>query len=182
MTYAVKNKTKTEHTHKRHMYVWPAPPCPSFSTAGKRQSFDDPRGEVMFDFLRIVDEIRPPFFLMENVRGILSAAIKHVPLSERSAKGRVLTPEEKKGSGLRLLKKEFNTSQMTGFLKAPLQQDTDKLGLRFPLGLAIKLGEASLNTSKIMRNWKMNESLLTKSVQNRLNEFYNRRIANLLYR
>lgn len=83
------------------------PPCPSFSTAGKRQSFDDPRGEVMFDFLRIVDEIRPPFFLMENVRGILSAAVKHVPLSERSAKGRVLTPEERKGSVLRLLKDKF---------------------------------------------------------------------------
>jgi DNA (cytosine-5)-methyltransferase 1 len=82
------------------------PPCPSFSTAGKRQSFDDPRGEVMFDFLRIVDEIRPPFFLMENVRGILSAAVKHIPLSERS-KNRKLTPEEQKGSVLRLLKKEF---------------------------------------------------------------------------
>ncbi len=82
------------------------PPCPSFSTAGKRRSFDDPRGEVMFDFLRIVDELRPPFFLMENVRGILSAAIKHIPLSERK-KDAILTPEEQKGSVLRLLKKEF---------------------------------------------------------------------------
>ena len=82
------------------------PPCPSFSTAGKRQSFDDPRGEVMFDFLRIVDELRPPFFLMENVRGILSAAIKHIPLSERK-KDAILTSEEQKGSVLRLLKKEF---------------------------------------------------------------------------
>ena len=53
------------------------PPCPSFSTAGKRQSFNDPRGEVMFDYLRIVEEIRPPFFIMENVRGILSAALTH---------------------------------------------------------------------------------------------------------
>lgn len=82
------------------------PPCPSFSTAGKRKSFEDPRGEVMFDFLRIVDEIRPPFFLMENVRGILSAAIKHVPLTERS-KHRKTAPEEQKGSVLRLLKNEF---------------------------------------------------------------------------
>ena len=42
------------------------PPCPSFSTAGKRKSFEDPRGEVMFDFLRIVEEIRPPFFVLPS--------------------------------------------------------------------------------------------------------------------
>lgn len=89
------------------------PPCPSFSTAGRRQSFDDPRGEVMFDFLRIVDEIRPPFFIMENVRGILSAAIKHVPLSERSSKGKTLTLKEQKGSVLRLLKNEFEKMNYT---------------------------------------------------------------------
>ena len=29
------------------------PPCPSFSTAGKRQAFNDPRGQVMFDFLKL---------------------------------------------------------------------------------------------------------------------------------
>lgn len=89
------------------------PPCPSFSTAGRRQSFDDPRGEVMFDFLRIVDELRPPFFIMENVRGILSAAIKHIPLSERSENASRLTPKEQKGSVLRLLKKEFEKMNYT---------------------------------------------------------------------
>jgi len=87
------------------------PPCPSFSTAGRRKSFDDPRGEVMFDFLRIVDEIRPPFFIMENVRGILSAALKHVPLAERKAKD--LAPEERKGSVLRLLRDEFKKMNYT---------------------------------------------------------------------
>ncbi len=83
------------------------PPCPSFSTAGKRQSFEDPRGEVMFDFLRIVDEIRPPFFVMENVRGILSAAIKHIPLSARASKHGQLAAKEAKGGVLKLLKQEF---------------------------------------------------------------------------
>lgn len=87
------------------------PPCPSFSTAGRRKSFDDPRGEVMFDFLRIINEIRPPFFIMENVRGILSAAIKHVPPSERKSAN--LLPEEKPGSVLRLLKKEFTKMNYT---------------------------------------------------------------------
>lgn len=72
-------------------FIAGGPPCPSFSTAGRRQAFNDPRGQVMFDFLRIVKEIRPPFFIMENVRGILSASLTHMPLSSRkgnSAEGR----------------------------------------------------------------------------------------------
>src|SRR3546814_9103980 len=44
------------------------PPCQSFSTAGKRQSTQDPRGTLLWDFLRFVDGLRPKFFLMENVR------------------------------------------------------------------------------------------------------------------
>lgn len=83
-------------------FVAGGPPCPSFSTAGKRQSFNDPRGQVMFDFLRIIEEIRPPFFVMENVRGILSASLAHVPLAHRGSK----TVEER-GSVLRLLADRF---------------------------------------------------------------------------
>jgi DNA (cytosine-5)-methyltransferase 1 len=83
------------------------PPCPSFSTAGKRKSFSDPRGEVMFDFLRVVNEIKPPFFVMENVRGILSSAIKHTPLEKRSKGQYWSEPDEKPGSVMRLLKDRF---------------------------------------------------------------------------
>lgn len=83
------------------------PPCPSFSTAGKRQSFNDPRGQVMYDFLRIVEEIRPAFFVMENVRGILSASLQHCSLEERKTR-RSFDMEEKHGSVLRALDKRFN--------------------------------------------------------------------------
>ena len=83
-------------------FVAGGPPCPSFSTAGKRQSFHDPRGQVMFDFLRIVAEIRPPFFVMENVRGILSASLDHVPMASRTRK---TVPE--KGGVLKLLNDTF---------------------------------------------------------------------------
>lgn len=83
------------------------PPCPTFSTAGKRASFQDPRGQVMFDFLRIVSEVRPQFFVMENVRGLLSAAIKHVPLDQRKNGSGKVNPDEAKGSVVALLKEEM---------------------------------------------------------------------------
>ena len=53
------------------------PPCQPFSTAGKRASVMDPRGSLFMDFIRIVREIQPRFFMMENVKGLLSAPIQH---------------------------------------------------------------------------------------------------------
>lgn len=48
------------------------PPCQGFSTIGKRL-VKDPRNELVFEFIRFVDVIRPKVFLMENVRGLLSS-------------------------------------------------------------------------------------------------------------
>lgn len=83
------------------------PPCQPFSTAGSRQSFGDPRGSLFRDFIRFVEEIRPPYFLMENVRGILSAAIKHRPLDKRGQEHLPLDPEELLGSALKVILGEF---------------------------------------------------------------------------
>lgn len=48
------------------------PPCQGFSTIGKRL-VKDPRNELVFEFIRFVDVIKPKVFLMENVKGLLSA-------------------------------------------------------------------------------------------------------------
>lgn len=48
------------------------PPCQGFSTIGKRLE-KDPRNELVFEFIRIVNTVRPKFFIMENVKGLLSA-------------------------------------------------------------------------------------------------------------
>ena len=50
--------------------VFGGPPCQGFSRAGKRQA-DDPRNELVFEFMRIVCEIHPRSFCMENVPGML---------------------------------------------------------------------------------------------------------------
>ncbi len=52
------------------------PPCQPFSTAGKRLGINDPRGSLFLDFVRMIDTIRPRFFVMENVKGLMSAMLK----------------------------------------------------------------------------------------------------------
>lgn len=55
------------------------PPCQTFSTAGKQKGFADFRGNVMLQYLRVVRDIMPVFFIMENVRGLQSAKLNSVP-------------------------------------------------------------------------------------------------------
>lgn len=42
-------------------------PCQGFSFSGKNLNFDDPRSALFFEFARIVEEIEPDYFLLENV-------------------------------------------------------------------------------------------------------------------
>ena len=59
------------------------PPCQAFSTAGLRQSVGDTKGRVVHRYFEMVSKLQPRFFVMENVRGLLSAAIVHRPLADR---------------------------------------------------------------------------------------------------
>jgi DNA (cytosine-5)-methyltransferase 1 len=68
------------------------PPCQAFSVYGKRKGIRDPRGAVIYEYVRMVKELQPKTFLMENVRGLLSMK---------------LTPDDKPGSLLQDLQKEF---------------------------------------------------------------------------
>jgi site-specific DNA-cytosine methylase len=43
-------------------------PCQGFSFAGKRMNFDDPRSALFFEFVRLLRELKPTYFLLENVR------------------------------------------------------------------------------------------------------------------
>ncbi len=83
------------------------PNCQSFSTAGLRGSLSDPRGVLFREFVRVVKEARPRFFVMENVRGVLSAAVKHRSLAKRGPGHPSLSKKEELGSAFALITREL---------------------------------------------------------------------------
>lgn len=80
------------------------PPCQPFSTAGKRLGINDPRGSLFMDFIRMIDYIRPRFFIMENVKGIMSLPLKQAPVANRDENG----SEQKFETVLGVILAEFN--------------------------------------------------------------------------
>lgn len=48
------------------------PPCQAFSILGRRNSLQDPRGQLVFEYVRVVRELQPRAFIFENVPGLLT--------------------------------------------------------------------------------------------------------------
>jgi DNA (cytosine-5)-methyltransferase 1 len=72
------------------------PPCQAFSTAGKRLSINENRGIVFIKFLKLIKELNPTYFVIENVRGILSVPLKKVSSKNKNKKLQI--KEEKGGT------------------------------------------------------------------------------------
>lgn len=45
-------------------------PCQPFSVAGHRKGFNDERGQLFFDFIRLLSDIKPKAFFLENVKSL----------------------------------------------------------------------------------------------------------------
>jgi DNA (cytosine-5)-methyltransferase 1 len=84
------------------------PPCQPFTTSGLRQSINDARAASLFPrYLEFVDELSPKALLIENVDGLLSAALNHRPLVNRGPDSPPLEEGERKGSFLKWLLEEL---------------------------------------------------------------------------
>jgi len=57
-----------------------SPPCQGFSTAGKRK-FDDPRNSLFREYARLLKELQPRVFVMENVTGMIKGHMKQAYLT-----------------------------------------------------------------------------------------------------
>jgi DNA (cytosine-5)-methyltransferase 1 len=65
------------------------PPCEAFTLASSKiqkdpldRLYNDPRGQLVLHFIRLVGDLKPIFFVMENVRGILMPQIKEAIIKE----------------------------------------------------------------------------------------------------
>lgn len=154
MTYS-KEKIYSEAKLKSHEEIdlmIGGSPCQSFSTAGKRQAFSDPRGQAMLKFADLVAEVKPKFFLLENVRGFLSAALRHRPIEQRGEEHPPLEPEEQPGSALAHLLEHFGeydvTYQLVNAADYGVPQKRERvfvIGVRKDLGLSYRFPEPTHN-------------------------------------
>ncbi len=62
--------------------IFGGPPCQAFSTAGARRAFNDDRGNVFLRYIKIVEDIRPTYVIIENVRGLLSTPYPYDDIEE----------------------------------------------------------------------------------------------------
>jgi len=81
------------------------PPCQAFSTAGKRRAFTDERGNVFLNFIDLIILLNPKYAVIENVRGLLSASLNHVPHEKRLDKYQVSESELPGGALMHIIDK-----------------------------------------------------------------------------
>jgi DNA (cytosine-5)-methyltransferase 1 len=59
------------------------PPCQSFSSGGRRAALSDPRGNLIYEYLRLISSVKPEYFIFENVANIVTAAVRHRRIVDR---------------------------------------------------------------------------------------------------
>ena len=96
------------------------PPCQSFCPGGKRAALSDPRGNLIYTYLKLIQEVRPRYFVLENVANLVTAALRHRPIAQRPGKhwnlsvydrkkggdGAPMEPDELSGSAIRQIVKD----------------------------------------------------------------------------
>jgi DNA (cytosine-5)-methyltransferase 1 len=100
--------------------VFGGPPCQGFSRGGKR-NFMDPRDSLVFEFLRLVLDVRPKAMAMENVPGIVDmTTAEGIPILDAAA--RIL--EDSSMAGYEAFKRMLSAGQIAGRLRTKSAQKT----------------------------------------------------------
>lgn len=133
------------------------PPCQSWSAAGARRGVSDKRGQLFFDFIRILEAKQPKFFLAENVSGML------VP-RHRAALENIKKMLANAGAGYELSFKMLNAADYG------VPQDRKRVffvGYRKDLGLKFEFPEPH-EYSKTLEDaiWDLKESAVPASAGN----------------
>ncbi|QZE12221.1 DNA cytosine methyltransferase [Mycoplasma sp. Ms02] len=69
-------KADIRDLHSKHLPesdgIIGGPPCQSWSEAGSLRGIEDPRGQLFYQYIRILKDKKPKFFLVENVKGMMA--------------------------------------------------------------------------------------------------------------
>ena len=106
-------KKKIINLGKNSTILIGGPPCQAYSMAGVR-NVDDPRGKLFEDYLEIVNQIKPKFFVMENVKGLLSMEHDKETLTKNEKKelNKIKFLENQKNELLLKRKRSKNTEKV----------------------------------------------------------------------
>jgi DNA (cytosine-5)-methyltransferase 1 len=108
------------------------PPCQSFSSGGKRAGLSDPRGNLIYVYLKLIEAIRPRHFALENVANLVTAAIQHRPIAERPGKNWNLSSYTGKGKpSTDEAALPMRADELSGTAIRQLIADVRKLGYHF---------------------------------------------------
>jgi DNA (cytosine-5)-methyltransferase 1 len=88
------------------------PPCQAFSTAGNRKGFEDERGNVFLKYLSLIEEIKPKYAVIENVRGLLSTKFA-IEVNDFISQGFTSDFKNTSGSALYYIKKRLEAAGYT---------------------------------------------------------------------
>lgn len=112
------------------------PPCQPFSSGGRRAALNDPRGNLIYEYLRLIDQVRPRYFVFENVANLTTAALRHRPIAERPGKHWNLKRYE---DGWRPADDDgmpsLQPDEMTGSALRQIIQDVTGLGYHISFGV-----------------------------------------------
>lgn len=166
-----KNHTKT-HLDKRSITeiasdevpdcigIIGGPPCQSWSEAGALRGINDKRGQLFYDFIRILKDKKPLFFLAENVSGML------LPVHKQALENIKTLFKE---SGYNLSFKLLNASDYE------VPQDRKRvffIGYRSDLGINFEFPEAKTPINKITLKdaiWDLKDIAIPSLTNNRTN-------------
>jgi DNA (cytosine-5)-methyltransferase 1 len=106
------------------------PPCQSFSTGGKRAGLSDPRGNLIYEYLRLISEVKPGLFVLENVANLITAPLSHRPIKERPGQKWNLSSYST-DSGPDDGKAALRPDEMAGSAIRQILRDIEELGYDF---------------------------------------------------
>ena len=111
------------------------PPCQSFSTGGKRAGLQDPRGNLIYTYLNLIGQVRPQYFVLENVANLVTAALEHRPIKDRPGRHWSLSKYSGSNAPTEEGVEPLRPEELSGSAIRQILSDTAKLGYAVSFGV-----------------------------------------------